>query len=409
MTKPEALGFSSARLEALDNRIKKKYIDTGKLAGSLTMIQRKGEIVHTRALGLMDKERGKAMREDTIFRMYSMTKPITSVAFMMLVEEGLVSLDDPVHRFIPEWKDLGVFNAGILGSFVTKPLSAPMRMVDLLRHTSGLTYGFQLRTNVDAAYRKLGIGTVDKRSITLDEMVQMLAKVPLEFSPGEAWNYSVSTDILGYLVGKISGMPFEDFLQKRILDPIGMVDTSFFVAPEKAERFAACYAFDAKGQNVLQDDPANSPFLKPPACISGGGGLTGTVSDYMKFCQMLLNKGEYNGTRFLAPKTIDLMTMNHLPGGREMYEMSRSLFSEVVNAGVGFGLGFAVVTDRAKTMNIGSLGEYYWGGAASTAFWCDPREDLAVVFATQFMPSDTYPVRRDLRTLVYSALIEPNG
>ncbi len=406
MASPQALGFSPDRLERLDARIKAKYIDSGKFTGTLTMIARRGEIVHSRAMGLMDRERGKPMREDTIFRIYSMTKPITSVAFMMLVEEGLVALDDPVHRFIPAWKDLGVFSAGITGGFVTKPTAAPMRMVDLLRHTSGLTYGFQNRTNVDAAYRKLGIGVIEKTGPTLDDMIKMLAGVPLEFSPGEAWNYSVSTDILGYLVQTISGMKFEDFLRTRIFEPLGMTDTAFFVPAEKLERFAACYVNNPKGELILQDDPEKSAYLKPPALVSGGGGLTGTISDYMKFCQMLLNKGELNGARLLAPKTVELMTMNHLPGGREMYEMSRSLFSEVVNAGVGFGLGFAVVTDRAKTMNIGSLGEYYWGGAASTAFWCDPKEELAVVFMTQFLPSDTYPVRRDLRTLVYAALTD---
>ena len=406
MTKPEALGLSSARLAHLDHFLKTRYVETGKLAGTLTLVARKGEVVHRSALGLMDRERGKPMEEDTIFRIYSMTKPITSVAFMMLVEEGLVALDDPVHRFIPAWRDMGVFVAGVTGAFQTKRTSAPMRMVDLLRHTSGLTYGFQQRTNVDAAYRKLGIGNIEASPLTLDGAVEALAKVPLEFSPGEAWNYSVSTDILGYLVGKISGMPFEDFVRTRILAPLGMVDTDFHVPPEKADRFAACYAFDAKGKVVLQDDPAKSKYLAPPVFVSGGGGLAGTAADYLKFCQMLLDGGAANGRRFLSPKTIELMTLNHLPGGRELIDLSRSLFSEAGNEGLGFGLGFAVVMDRAKTLTPGSLGEYFWGGAASTAFWIDPVEELIAVFMTQFIPSSTYPIRKELRTLVYSALTE---
>ncbi len=406
MTKPEALGLSSVRLSRLDRFLKTRYVDTGKLAGTLTLVARKGEVVHRSALGLMDRERGKPMTEDTIFRIYSMTKPITSVAFMMLVEEGLVALDDPVHRFIPAWRDLGVFVAGIPGAFQTRRTSAPMRMVDLLRHTSGLTYGFQQRTNVDAAYRKLGIGTLEASPLSLDDAVEALATVPLEFSPGEAWNYSVSTDILGYLVGKISGMPFERFVKARILDPLGMTDTDFQVPPEKADRFAACYAFDAKGKVVLQDDPAKSKYLAPPVFVSGGGGLVGTAADYLKFCQMLLDGGVADGQHFLSPKTIELMTLNHLPGGKELMDLSRSLFSEAGNEGLGFGLGFAVVMDRAKTLTPGSVGEYFWGGAASTAFWIDPVEELIVLFMTQFIPSSTYPVRKELRTLVYSALTE---
>jgi len=407
MPKPETLGLSSARLARIDPFLKAKYVETGKLAGTLTLVARRGEVVHTGVTGLMDRERDKPMREDTIFRIYSMTKPVTSVAFMMLVEEGLVALDDPVHRFIPEWRDLGVFEAGVIGGFQTKRILRPMRMIDLLRHTSGLTYGFQTRTNIDAAYRKLGIGVIEKSPLPLDGMIAALAKIPLEFSPGEAWNYSVSTDVLGYLVGKISGMPFETFLKQRIFEPLGMVDTAFHVPLEKAERFAACYSFDATATNVvLQDDPGKSAYLSPPAFVSGGGGLVGTAQDYLKFCQMLLNGGAANGQRFISPKTVALMTMNHLPGGQELMQMSRSLFSEAGNEGLGFGLGFAMVLNRAATMTPGSVGEYFWGGAASTAFWIDPKEELIVVFMTQFIPSSTYPVRRDLRTLVYSAFEE---
>jgi len=403
MTNPESLGFSPARLARIDRFLKEQYVDTGKLAGALIAVSRHGETVHTGVVGLADRERNVPMREDTIFRLYSMTKPVTSVAFMMLVEEGLVSLNDLVHRFIPAWRDLGVFAAGVPGAFQTRRVATPMRMIDLLRHTSGLTYGFQLRTNVDAAYRKNRIGTIEGDQ-PLDRMIELLAATPLEFPPGEAWNYSVSTDVLGYLVGLISGMPFDEFLRTRILDPLGMHDTDFFVAPEKRARLAACYTLSPAGKVVLQDDPATSRFLAPPRLLSGGGGLVGTASDYLKFCRMLLGGGAAEGQRFLGPRTIALMTMNHLPGGRELIEMSRSLFSEAIYAGLGFGLGFAVVLDRPKTMTAGNVGEYFWGGMASTAFWIDPVDELAVVFMTQFIPSATYPIRQQLRTLVYAAL-----
>jgi CubicO group peptidase (beta-lactamase class C family) len=408
MPKPEALGFSPARLSRIDRFLKERYIETGKLAGVQFMLARRGEIVHQSVAGLADRERNTPVRDDTIFRIYSMSKPITSVAFMTLVEEGLVALDDPVHRFIPSWRDLGVFAAGVPGMFQTKRTAAPMRMVDLLRHTSGLTYGFQMRTNVDAAYRKANIGhanlAVPNSALPLEEMIEQLAKVPLEFSPGEAWNYSVSTDVLGYLIGRISGMPFETFVKKRIFEPLGMVDTDFHVPEDKRARLAACYALNAKGEVVLQDDPVKSRYLAPPAFVSGGGGLVGTASAYMKFCNMLVYRGIGNGHRIVSPKTIDLMRMNHLPGGREIVDMTRSLFSEASNAGQGFGLGFAVVIDVARTMNACSLGEYFWGGAASTAFWIDPVEDIAAVFMTQLIPSTSYPIRREMRALVYGAL-----
>ena len=244
-----------------------------------------------------------------------MTKPLTSVALMMLVEEGRISLDDPVHRHIPAWRDLPVFEGGFIGSFRTRRTSAPMRVIDLLRHTSGLTYGFQQRTNVDAAYRKLGLGEMHG-DVTLEGMIEGLAKMPLEFSPGEVWNYSVATDVLGYLVGKVAGQPFESFLRERILHPLRMIDTDFFVPAEKTARFAACYNATTDGRMRLQDDPATSPYLKPPAFVSGGGGLVSTVADYLRFCRMLLNGGELDGARILSPKTIELMTANHLPGGQ---------------------------------------------------------------------------------------------
>ena len=405
MSKPEAVGLSSERLKRIETFIQDKYIASGKLPCAQVQVWRRGQLAYQTVLGSADLERGTPLKADSLFRIYSMTKPVTSVAFMMLVEEGLVSLDDPVHRFIPAWRDLGVFNGGVAGAFATKKVSEPMRMLDLLRHTAGLTYGFQQRTNVDAAYRKLKLDGIDSEG-GLQDFIDRLGTVPLEFSPGDSWNYSVATDVLGYLVEKISGQPFDAFLRERIFEPLKMVDTGFFVPESQKTRFTACYALDASGKVALQDDPETSRFLSDPSVKSGGGGLVSTADDYMRFCRMLLNGGELDGARLLSPKTLKLMTLNHLPGGKELTELSKSLFSEAVFEGLGFGLGFAVTIDQARTKNIGSLGEYFWGGMASTAFWVDPIEDLAVVFMTQFMPSSAYPIRRELRTLVYSAFTE---
>jgi len=401
------LGFSTERLARIDRFLAERYIDSGRYPCAQFVLSRRGEVVHSSVLGLRDVERGLKCEEDTLFRIYSMTKPLTSVAFMMLWEEGAVALDDPVEKYIPDWRDLGVFSGGLSGAFAATPAARPMQVVDLLRHTSGLTYGIQARTNLDAAYRKLKIAD-SHGDLGMDETIAALAKMPLEFSPGEAWNYSVSTDVLGYLIGRISGMPFQDFLRTRVLQPLKMVDTDFQVAPGQEHRFAACYAIEKDGF-TLQDDPATSPFLKPPRFHSGGGGLVSTAADYLRFTHMLANRGELDGVRLLAPRTLKLMTANHLPGGRDLTHLSRSLFSESTNAGIGFGLGFAVVFDAPQTLLSGSNGEFYWGGAASTAFWIDPVEELTAVFMTQLLPSRSYPIRRELRTLVYSALMEPNA
>jgi CubicO group peptidase (beta-lactamase class C family) len=404
---PESAGMSKAALDRIDAHLKHRYIDAGRFPGTQLVVYRRGKVVHSAVQGLADVERKAPVRDDTIFRIYSMTKPITSVAFMMLFEEGRVALDEPVHKYIPDWKNLGVFQAGTAPAFLTRPPSRPMLIVDLLRHTSGLTYAFQQRSNVDAAYRELKIGEIEKAG-TLQSMIEDLAKIPLEFSPGEAWNYSVSTDVIGYLIGKISGKPFEQFLKERIFDPLEMNDTGFFVPAEKAHRLAACYSADGKGGMTLQDDPTTSSFLQPPSLISGGGGLSSTAADYLTFCRALLNRGELGGVRLIGPKTLALMTSNHLPGGRDLTEMSRSLFSEATYAGVGFGLGFSVTMQPAQTLIPGSAGEYAWGGAASTAFWVDPAEELIAIFMTQLLPSSSYPIRRELRSMVYAAITDSN-
>src|SRR5215211_1431563 len=412
---PESAGMSAAALNRIEGHLKQRYIDAGRFPGTQLMVYRRGKIVHSTVQGFADVERKVPVKDDTIFRIYSMTKPITSVAFMMLVEEGRVALDEPVHKYIPEWKNLGVFVAGSSPAFLTRPPSRPMQIVDLLRHTSGLTYGFQQRSNVDAGYREKKISEAG----TLQSMIDDLAKMPLEFSPGEAWNYSVSTDVIGYLIGKISGQPFEQFLKQRIFNPLGMNDTDFFVPADKAHRFAACYSADPqggmtfhaterKGTLTLQDDPAKSSFLSPPSLLSGSGGLCSTSANYLTFCRALLNGGELGGARLIGPKTLALMTSNHLPGGRYLPDVSRSLFSEATYNGVGFGLGFQITMNPAQTLLPGSVGEYSWGGAATTSFWIDPAEELIAIFMTQVLPSSAYPVRRELRTMVYSAITDSN-
>ncbi|WP_179404485.1 serine hydrolase domain-containing protein [Burkholderia guangdongensis] len=411
----ETQGMCRERLERIERFVDETYIATGKLPGALLQVWRRGELTLNSVLGLADRERQVPLAENSIFRIYSMTKPVTSVALMMLVEECRIALDDPVSKYIPSWEKLGVYAGGFMESFQTRPVARPMLVIDLLRHTSGLTYGFQQNTNVDAAYRKLKVGDLHTED-TLDDMIEKLAGLPLEFSPGDAWNYSLSTDVLGYLVGKVSGMPFDTFVQERIFDPLGMVDTGFHVPPEKAARFCACYSIGQLGSKVvstdgpvLVDDPRTSPYLKPPRLVSGGGGLVSTAADYMRFARMLLQGGELDGVRLLAPKTLELMTANHLPGGADLPRMSRSMFSEAAYDGVGFGLGFATTVTPATTMLPGSAGDFFWGGAASTYFWVDPQEELIALFLTQMLPSSAYPLRRQLRTLVYSAITEPKG
>jgi CubicO group peptidase (beta-lactamase class C family) len=410
--------MSKHALDRVEAHLKRNYVDAGRFPGTQLLIYRRGNIVHSTVQGFADLERKAPVKDDTIFRIYSMTKPITSVAFMMLVEEGRVAIDEPVHKYIPEWKNLGVFQAGTHPAFLTRPPSRPMLIVDLLRHTSGLTYGFQQRSNVDAAYREKKIGEVIKAG-TLQGMIEDLAKIPLEFSPGEAWNYSVSTDVIGYLIGKISGMPFEQFLKERIFNPLGMSDTDFFVPAGKAHRFAACYSADPKGGMTfhaterkgtltLQDDPATSSFLSPPSLVSGGGGLCSTAADYLTFCRALLGGGELGGVRLLGPKTLALMTSNHLPGGMDLPGLSRSLFSEATYNGIGFGLGFSVTMDPTQTLIAGSPGEYSWGGAATTSFFIDPAEEMITIFMTQVLPSSAYPLRRELRSMVYAAITDSN-
>lgn len=413
--KPETVGLSSARLARLDEVMKRRYVDSGYLPGMLTYIYRSGELVHTGMCGRMDLERGRAMREDAIFRIYSMSKPITAVALMMLIEEGTLGLDDLVETHIPEWKGLGVYQSGVPSlladappAFMTTPPLRPMKVVDLITHTSGLTYGFMMRSAVDAAYRRAKV--VDRQTPGgLRGMIEQLARIPLDFSPGTAWNYSVAIDVLGYLVEKLSGMRFGEFLRTRLFEPLGMHDTAFHVPGDKTERFSSCYQPEGQGAGLkLQDDARESTYAAPPLLESGGGGLVSTGHDYLRFCRMMLHGGTLDGVQILSPKTVALFSLNYLPDGREVAEMSLpGMFSETSYAGVGFSLGCGVNIDVAKTRLPGSPGEYFWGGAAATAFWIDPAEELTVVFMTQVIGSPArLTLRRDLRTLVYAAMTE---
>ena len=403
IAKPESQGFDASRLARIDAFLQERYVDSGKLPNAPWLVGRNGEIVHFAILGTA-REGGKTIDESSLFRIASMTKPVTSIAFMMLVEEGKVAVDTPVHHVIPEFKGLGVFNGGGAGvPFQTKPTGEPMRMIDLLRHTSGLTYSFQNRSNVDAAYRE---GKIENwhGNLDLDQFVATLGQIPLEFSPGEAWNYPVSTDVLGAVVQRVSGMPLAEFFRTRIFAPLQMDDTFFEVPSDKTDRLTDCYTFVPGKGRVMYDRGADSAWSRAPKLVSGGGGLVSTSLDYHRFCRMCLNGGELDGARIVGRKTIDLMTRNHLPGGSDLSRMSKSLFSEAANAGTGFGLGFAVNIDVARSMIPGSVGEYYWGGMFSTAFFIDPVERLTMVFMTQMSPSNVYPIRRELKTMIYSAL-----
>ncbi len=403
IAEPAAHGFDASRLAAIDTLLQTRYIDSGKLPNAQLLIARDGEIVHFSNAGAA-REGGKSVDEGSLFRIASMTKPITSVAFMMLVELGLVAVDTPVHHVLPEFKDIGVYDGGGGGvPFVTRPTAEPMRMVELLRHTSGLTYSFQNRSNVDAAYRESKIegwhGGYD-----LDGFIGALAKIPLEFSPGTAWNYSVATDVLGAVVQRVSGLPLDQFFRERIFAPLKMDDTFFQVPSDKLDRLTDCYTLAPGKGRVMYDRGAESAWRRQPKLVSGGGGLVSTALDYHRFNTMLLNGGELDGARILGRKTLDLMTQNHLPGKSDLAAMSKSLFSEASNAGTGFGLGFAITDDVAKTMVPGSEGEFYWGGMFSTAFFVDPVERLSMVFMTQLSPSSFYPIRRELKTMIYAAM-----
>lgn len=420
--------LSEERLSKIKKHITENYIDTNKYIGTITAIYKNDNIAFLDIQGMQDRERNIPLKRDSIFRIYSMTKPITSVAMMILYELGKFQIDDPVHKFIPSWKNLKVYKSGNYPDFkTTDPLNV-MTIKDLLSHQSGLTYGFQMKSEVDKAYREIGIGRMESLNTnqTLTDMINTLKDVPLEFSPSTAWNYSVSTDVIGHLIEIISGKSFDEFLKENIFKKLNMNDTDFFVPKEKLNRFTANYLFNMgepmdpsgalplrkvdrhsieSGNPILIDDPQMSLYHRKPSFLSGGGGLVSTLDDYMNFATMLLNNGMFKDQQILSKKTIDLMTSNHLAGNKDLISSSHAdTASETTLAGVGFGLGFQILINPAKNQINSSIGEYGWGGAASTTFWIDPSENLITIFLTQLIPSTTYNIRRELRTLVYSSL-----
>ena len=396
-------GFDSQRLASVSALVD-RYVAEGKLAGAQVQVAHRGEVALRHTVGRADVASDRPLADDAIYRIYSMTKPITSIALMQLYEQGQVLLEDPVSAYIPEFAEMQVFTGGTPTAPKVRPAQTAMTVKDVLTHASGLTYGFFFQNNLDAMYREDGLGDFQLPDYTLEEGMRRLATKPLAFDPGTAWNYSMSTDVCGRLVEVISGMGLDEYFAEHITGPLGMVDTAFHVPADKKHRFTSSYALTPDEPLLIVDSFDASPYLSPPVFLSGGGGLVGTVDDYQRFVDMLLNGGELDGRRIIGRKTLEYMTINHLPEGKTLNELGQSLFSEAVMEGMGFGLGFSTLVDPARNGAVSSGGEFAWGGAASTAFWVDPAEEITCVFMTQLMPSRSYPLRRELKATVYQAL-----
>ena len=400
-------GLDPGRLERLDRHFA-RYVDDGRLPGWLLTVARHGRLAHVSCYGSRDLEAGLPVEPDTLWRIYSMTKPVTSVAVMMLYEEGAFELTDPVSAFIPSFAGARVYAGGPDLRPVTVAAAEPVRIWHLLTHTAGLTYGFHRVHPVDAMYRAAGFEWASPPGVDLAQACDIWAGLPLLFQPGTEWNYSAATDVLGRVIEVVSGTSLDTFLTDWILRPLGMPDTSFWVDDDAAGRLAALYT-PGPDRRAARLDALGSAARERPAMLAGGGGLVSTAADYHRFTQMLLHHpgspaGELDGTRLLSPRTVGYMTRNHLPGGADLETFGRPLYAEFPFRGVGFGLGFAVVTDPVPGRVVCSAGEFSWGGAASTAFWVDPQEQLTVSFFTQLLPSSAYRIRPQLRQLVYQAL-----
>ena len=394
-------GMSEVRLARIGEHLE-KYVASGKLPGASILVTRLNEPVYYFDTGYADVERKTPIARDTVFRIYSMTKPITSVALMTLYERGMFQLDDPVSDYIPSWKQLRVYESGDGASMQTRELTEPMTIKQLLTHTSGLTYGFMQNHPVDTLYREKQVG--GGRGRTLQDMVDALAETPLLFDPGSRWHYSVATDVCGYLVEYFSGEPLDSYIDKNVLQPAGMSHSGFKVKPSDRDLLAACYSYDPSGYK-LQDDSTSSAYHHRPSYLSGGGGMVSTIDDYAAFANaMLAIDGE---DCMLGLRTREYMMSNHLPHHADLAAMGQSVFAETSFAGVGFGLGFSVVVDPQNSAVLDVYGCAGWGGAASTYFWINPQDLITVVFMTQLLPSSTYPIRRELKTLVHQAIVEP--
>jgi len=399
------VGFDAARLNRIDRHFA-RYVDDGRLPGWLILVSRAGKIVHLSTYGWRDLEAGAAVEVDTLFRIFSMTKPITSVAAMMLYEEGAFELKDPVSRFIPAFADVRVYRSGSILKPVTEPTTEPVRIWHLLTHTAGLTYGFHYTHPVDALYRAAGFEWGTPAGADLAACCETWARLPLLFQPGAEWNYSVATDVLGRVVELASGLSLDRFFTDRIFEPLGMIDTGFTVPAVAVGRLAALYTPTPDTLRAVRNDGMGDRVLRWPTCLSGGGGLVSTAADYHRFTQLLLRGGELDGVRLLSNRTFRYMTRNHLPGGVDLETFGRPLFAETTFTGVGFGLGVAVMSDPVANKVLCSAGELAWGGAASTVFWVDPVEGITALFLTQLLPSSTHPIRSQFQPLVYQALID---
>ena len=398
------VGFDAGRLRRIDRHFA-RYVDDGRLPGWLVLVARHGQVVHLATYGRRDLEADLPVEVDTRFRIYSMTKPVTAVAAMQLYEEGTFALKDAVSAFIPAFADVRVWRDGPASDPVTVPAARPVRLWHLLTHTAGLTYGFHHAHPVDAMYRAAGFEWVAPEGRDLAACCDAWAGLPLLFEPGTGWNYSVASDVLGRVVEVVSGQPLDRFLDERIFGPLGMADTGFWVDPAAAGQLAALYRAGPGGRPVRNDELGGRARRRPD-CLSGGGGLVSTAADYHRFTQALLGGGELEGARLLGRRTLAYMARNHLPGGADLESFGRRLFAETTFDGVGYGLGFAVLLDPVANKVLSTPGELAWGGAASTFFWVDPTEQLSAIFLTQLMPSSTYPLRSELRQLVYQALID---
>lgn len=402
---PDKLGFDPDRLARIDRHFA-QYVDDGRLAGWQVAVTRRGETVHASTYGMRDREAGLPVEPDTLWRIYSMTKPITSVALMQLWEQGRCELTDEVSRYIPSFADVRVYDKGSSQKPFLVPATEPVRVWHLLTHTAGLTYGFMHTAVADAIYRARGYEWGVPPGTDLATACDAWAAMPLAFQPGSRWGYSVATDVVGRLVEVLSGQPLDAYLAEHVTGPLGMTDTTFWVEPDRADRLAALYTPNPADGTAVRLDAFGGAVLTEPTFLSGGGGLVSTAADYLRFTAMLLRGGELDGARLLGSRTLAMMAQNHLPGGRDLADLSVGGFAETTFEGVGFGLGFATVLDPRPGKTLASRGEFYWGGAASTAFWVDPAEELTAVLMTQLLPSSTHPLRPQLRQLVYSALVD---
>jgi CubicO group peptidase (beta-lactamase class C family) len=398
---PDGAGLDARRLERITDHLQTRYIDPGKIVGGQVVVARHGSVGYFRSFGEMDRERSKPVADDTIWRIYSMTKPITGVALLSLYEKGLFQLNDPVHRFIPEWRDLKVRVRREDGTKDVVEPDRPMSVKDLMMHMSGVGMG---ALGGDGLPNLRFLDGTD----TLADVVSQMSSEPLRFQPGTRWLYGMSTDVCGRLVEILSGQSFDDYLQSELFGPLGMSDTGFTVADDQVDRFAASYFRRPKDKSLkLVDDPETSRYRQPRAFLSGGGGLVSTTADYLRFGQMLVNGGELDGVRILGRKTVELMAANHLPGGGSMTDFAvPGGFGEVGFTGMGFGLTVAVNLGPERTGVVSSTGDFTWGGYASTIFWVDPAESLVVIFMTQLIPSGTFNFRDQLKTLVYPAIVD---